>query len=248
MEGIAGHADDDATRREALYRHAERLGHAHRRILGRPAQEVLRTVGDGAREREVAEVGVIRVARGQGVAHDMAMEGYAGHGPDAAADDERCFVHTVSGKEAAAEAAARKMAGPGSRKPGRRRVRSRSPLGLVELALGLGDDHGADHVAGDVEAGAAHVQERVDAQDHGVGRRDGGALGDLEADGLEHHEEHDGAGARHAGGADGGQGRRDDHGELLVDGQGLADGVADEHGADAQVDGGAVHIDGSAQG
>ena len=75
-------------------------------------------------------------------------------------------------------------------------------------ALHRGDDDGAGGVAGDVDGGAAHVKDAVDAGD----QRD--ALY-RQTDALEHHGQHDHARAGDARGADGGQRGRQHDGEHL---------------------------------
>ena len=111
---------------------------------------------------------------------------------------------------------------------------------LDQLALPLGDAQRAGDVAGDVHAGAAHVEQPVHSHDqadivHGDVQRG------------EHHRQHDHAGAGGSGGADGGQGGGDDDGHHLPKAQVHAGTGGQEDGGHALIDGGAVHVDGGAQ-
>ena len=113
--------------------------------------------------------------------------------------------------------------------------------GSLLLALPLGDAERAGDVAGDVQAGAAHVEQTVhtvDDHDHIDG----------DVHGLEHHSQHDHARAGRAGGADGGEGRGDNDGDHLAEGQRHAAAGGKEDGGDALIDGGAVHVDRRAEG
>ena len=102
------------------------------------------------------------------------------------------------------------------------------------------DTDGAGSVTGDVDHGAAHVQDPVDTghQCDAFQRQ---------ANALQHHGQHDHAGAGNTGGADGGQGGGEDDGHLLGQGQVDTEDLGNENGADTLVDSGAVHVDGSAQ-
>ena len=121
-------------------------------------------------------------------------------------------------------------------------------LGLLGLAgaascgaLLHGIDAGSHGgIAGDVHRGAHHVQDAVDAgyESHALYRQ---------AHRLQHHGQHDHAGPGHAGGADGGEHGGHHDGQLLADRKVDAEHLGDEDGADALVDGGAVHVDGGAE-
>lgn len=62
-----------------------------------------------------------------------------------------------------------------------------SRLGALALPLRGGHHHGAGDVAGDVDGGAGHVQDAVDAQHHAHGQALGG-----KTHGGEDHGQHDG--------------------------------------------------------
>ena len=100
---------------------------------------------------------------------------------------------------------------------------------------------GAGCVTGDVDDGTAHIQDTVDTGDQCDALQG-------QADGLQNHGQHDDAGTGNTGGADGSQGGGQDDGQLLGQSQIDAEDLGDEDGADALVDGGAVHVDGCAQG
>ena len=117
------------------------------------------------------------------------------------------------------------------------------PLALdssLPAALPLGNAHRAGNVAGDVQAGAAHIEQAVHAVD------DHNQV-DVDAHSGQHHGQHNHARAGYAGGADGGQGGGDHDGDHLSDTQVHACAGGQEDGGHALVDGGAVHIDGGAQ-
>ncbi len=103
------------------------------------------------------------------------------------------------------------------------------------------DDDGNGCIACDVEAGAEHVEDSVDAGNECKAF-------ERKSDGLEYHGKHDEACARDAGGADGGKGAGEDDHHHLVKGERYAEYVGDENGADAHIESGAVHIDGRAKG
>ena len=102
--------------------------------------------------------------------------------------------------------------------------------------------HGHCHsgIAGNVQAGTEHIQHTVNAcyqrqPFHG------------KAYGLEHHGQHNESRTGNAGGTDGSQGTGEDDHHHLVHGQGNAEYVSNEKGADAHVQRRAVHVDGGAQ-
>ena len=105
----------------------------------------------------------------------------------------------------------------------------------------MGDADGAGDVAGDIEAGTTHVEQAI----HGHDEAD---VLHRHADGFEHHGQHNHARAGDAGGADGGQGGGDHHHHHLADAQGHTGAGGQEDCGHALVDGGAVHVDGGAQG
>ena len=97
-------------------------------------------------------------------------------------------------------------------------------------------DDGDGAVTGDVQAGAEHVEDTVDAGDEGEALH-------REVDALQDHREHDEASARDTCCADGGQRTgQDDHGHLAVR-QVNAKDIRDEQRADAHVEGRAIHVD-----
>ncbi len=110
----------------------------------------------------------------------------------------------------------------------------------MEFFLVAVDEDGYGAVAGDVQAGAEHVEDAVDAGDERQAF-------DGQSDGLEYHGQHDEAGAGNARGADGGQGAGEDDHHHLSRGEVNAEDVGDEERADAHVERGAVHVDGGAQ-
>ena len=59
---------------------------------------------------------------------------------------------------------------------------------LLLLALPLGDAQGAGNVAGDVQAGTAHVEQTVHSHDQAD-------VSHGDADGFQHHGQHDHTGA-----------------------------------------------------
>ena len=119
-------------------------------------------------------------------------------------------------------------------------VRRLRPLQAVdrlrgELALRVGDGRGARDIAGHVQAGAAHVQDDVDPGDEAHAFN-------WQTHALEHHGQHDQAGARDPRRADGCQGgQQDDHEVLGETERHVVDG-GDEQGGDPLVDGGPVHV------
>ena len=108
------------------------------------------------------------------------------------------------------------------------------PGGL--LTLEAGDEQRAGCVAGDVQRGAAHVEDLVDAGD------DGDAL-DRQTDLGQNHRQHNHAGTGDASRTDRGEGRgQNDHGHV-AERQRNAIAAGDEDCADSLINGRAVHVD-----
>ena len=102
------------------------------------------------------------------------------------------------------------------------------------------DADGAGGVADDVQRGTAHVEQAVDAVDDAdVRGRD--------ADCIQHHGQHDHAGAGGTGGTDGGQRRRHNDDDHLHERQIDADALGEEDRGHTLIDGCAVHVDRCAQ-
>ena len=115
-------------------------------------------------------------------------------------------------------------------------VRSCRSLSLGVFLFFLIHDDGDGAVTGDVQAGAEHVEDTVDAGDEGEAFH-------REVDALQDHREHDEAGTRDTCCADGGQRTgQDDHGHLAVR-QVDAEDIRDKEGADAHVESRAIHVD-----
>ena len=111
----------------------------------------------------------------------------------------------------------------------------------IEFAFPLGDHDGAGGVAEDVHGGTGHVHHAVDTGDDGDAFERDAHLG-------EHDGAHDEAGAGHAHGTDGSEDTGGEHLELLIEGHGDAVDFSNEDGDHAHVHGGAVHVDGVAEG
>ena len=122
------------------------------------------------------------------------------------------------------------------------------PLAHVQKTDALGDDGGAGGVTRDVQRRAAHVEDGVKAENHGVGGGDRAALVDLQADGFHDHEQHDRARSRNSGCADAHQrGGQDDGADLSGSQHGSRGRQHDERDADTLIDGSAVHVDRSSE-
>ena len=111
---------------------------------------------------------------------------------------------------------------------------------LLLLALPLGDAQGTGNVAGDVQAGTAHVEQTVHSHDQAN-------VSHGDADGFQHHGQHDHTGAGSTGSADGGQRSGDHNEDHLAQGQLHTGTGGQEHSGNTLIDGGAVHVDGGAQ-
>ena len=84
----------------------------------------------------------------------------------------------------------------------------------------MGEDEGADVVAGDIAGGFEHVEEGIDAEGEGD---DGGGLGGRQVEGIENEEEEEDAAAGDTASADGGEDDTKDHNQQL-------------HGGDAEAE------------
>ena len=106
--------------------------------------------------------------------------------------------------------------------------------------LHLGDDQRTGCVAGDIDRRPAHIKNPV----HACHQRD--AL-HRQTYALQHHSQHYHARTRHASRTDRRQSGGQHDGRHFTHAQVYAVGCGDEYGADALVNGGAVHVDGRAQ-
>ena len=109
------------------------------------------------------------------------------------------------------------------------------------LALPGGNAQRGRNVAGDVQAGTAHIEQTVhtvDDHDH--------IHGDTHS--LQHHSQHDHTCAGDTGSTDGGQSGGDNDGDHLTQSQSHAAAGSQEDGGNALIDGGTVHVDGGTQG
>ena len=107
---------------------------------------------------------------------------------------------------------------------------------LFHCAFPSGDYGGCHAVAEDVHAGAAHIDEGVNAEDH----EDGGG-GDVQAAGGGQQDDQDCAG--NAGDALAGEQEGCEHDELLADSEVNSSDLSGEDGADGEVDAGAGHVE-----
>ena len=76
----------------------------------------------------------------------------------------------------------------------------------------VGEDEGADVVAGDIAGGFEHIEERIDTEGEGD---DGGSLGGREIKRIEDEEEEENASAGDAACADGGEDDTKNHNHQL---------------------------------
>ena len=121
----------------------------------------------------------------------------------------------------------------------------RSGVGVLgwddEFAFPAGDDGGGEAIADEIDCGACHVHEFVDADDEDDAF-------EREAEGDEGAGEDDLGGAGDAGHAFAGEHEGEHDGDLLADAEFDASGLGDEDGGNGEVEGGAVEIEGVAHG
>ena len=109
------------------------------------------------------------------------------------------------------------------------------------MGLAARHHHRRRQVAGDVERGAAHVEEAIDAEDHAD------ALGG-NADEAEDHHHHRDRARRHAGGADAAEHADEHHRDLLREAELDAVELGEEQHGHALEQRGAVLVRGRAEG
>ncbi len=113
---------------------------------------------------------------------------------------------------------------------------ARNGADITEFAFPAGDDAAGEAIAGDVDGGASHVDEGVDAEDD-----EDGFSGKVKGcRGCEKNEER---GARNACNTFAGKHKRENHQELLRPGHVNAGGLGDEDGSEREVERGAVEIE-----
>ena len=111
---------------------------------------------------------------------------------------------------------------------------------LVEHPLRLCDNHGADRVSRDVQAGSGHAEDAVHAED------DSDCL-DRESDLIQNHCEGDHRSAGHTRRADGGKGRHNHDGDNFPRAEVNSVSLCNKHGGHRLGDGRSVHVDGAAE-
>ena len=106
---------------------------------------------------------------------------------------------------------------------------ARNSADIAEFAFPAGNDGAGEAIAGDVDGGASHVDEGVDAKD------DEDRLGG-EMEGGGGREEDDEHGARNSRDTLAGKHEREDHEQLLRPGHVNAGGLGDEDGSEREVE------------
>lgn len=119
---------------------------------------------------------------------------------------------------------------------GRRKLRLFFKHTLIQRAVLVRDDRGADRVARDVDRRARHIQDAVDAHNQPN-------AGNRQADRVEHHRQRHQADRGDAGRADRSERGRGDDGQVIRGRQRDAERLRDEYDRHTLHDGGAVHVD-----
>src|SRR5690606_1428508 len=111
---------------------------------------------------------------------------------------------------------------------------------FVQCLFAATNDHTHQGIPGDVDGGAQHIQQAIDAYDQGDSLR-------RQADLLQYHRQGNQTDPGHPGGTDGRKGSGEDNQQIVGKGQLQSERLGNKDGGHALHNGGAVHIDGGAE-